>query len=509
MILIIHQENRPIQVFRNKEELTFESKKLSSLLFELSNRFLSELIIWCHKDLKEYLNVDDLNQVFNHSLIMASFSTSKTTVISDSIGYIDQTPFINVNYETSYPTWRMSSDIGGVNSQVLRLMIGKVNEDLNFEYFLNSLAKIAMPNGLFCYSEPKLLIKNAPLVLKKKRSIVTLFKFVKQHYKTRWMLILSFNYLIYKGKISIISFLYALFYKNRIRLIDFKDIHIQTPIKYEIFDLDVVIPTIGREKYLYNVLLDLNEQSILPKNVIIIEQNSDESSNSNLDYLQSELWKFEIKHQFTHQIGACNSRNMALKNVTSNWVFFADDDIRIQHHFIEKSFNEINKYGVKAITVSCLMKDEIEKYNFLFQWPTFGSGCSIVNVKKINNSKFDMAFEHGFGEDADFGMQLRNQGVDVIYVPTVQLLHLKASIGGFRTKFVHQWEKDITQPKPSPTVMLYKQKYNSSEQLLGFKTLLFFKFYRLQSIKNPFKYFQTMRNRWNVSKKWSEILEKK
>jgi GT2 family glycosyltransferase len=36
--------------------------------------------------------------------------------------------------------------------------------------------------------------------------------------------------------------------------------------------------------------------------------------------------------------------------------------------------------------------------------------------------------------DNDFGMQLRNQGHDVLYLPEPQILHLKAPMGGFRTE---------------------------------------------------------------------------
>jgi hypothetical protein len=57
--------------------------------------------------------------------------------------------------------------------------------------------------------------------------------------------------------------------------------------------------------------------------------------------------------------------------------------------------------------------------------------------------------------DNDFGMQLRNQGVDVLYLPEPKILHLKAPVGGFRTKPKLAWENDEIQPKPSPTVMLF------------------------------------------------------
>ena len=321
------------------------------------------------------------------------------------------------------------------------------------------------------------------------------------------MLLLGFNLWIYEKKAVILPFIKALFYKSKTAKIDFSSIKINRNIKKSSpFNIDVVIPTIGRKKYLFDVLSDLNKQTILPKNVIIIEQNPDNNGVSELDYLKTNTWNFNIIHQFIHQTGACNARNLALDKVTSKWVFFADDDIRIPQDFIENISIKSANLQQNAVTVSCLIENEIEKFDYPFQWPTFGSGCSVVNMIKAKNCKFDMAFEHGFGEDADFGMQLRNQGIDVVYLPTIQLTHLKAPVGGFRTKFVHPWENKNEQPKPSPTVMLYKQKYSSKKQLLGYKTLLFAKFYRLQNIKNPFLYLKSMRKRWEISKKWSRIL---
>jgi GT2 family glycosyltransferase len=40
-----------------------------------------------------------------------------------------------------------------------------------------------------------------------------------------------------------------------------------------------------------------------------------------------------------------------------------------------------------------------------------------------------MALEFGYGEDTDFGMQLRNKGFDVIYFPDLKITHLKAPMG--------------------------------------------------------------------------------
>ena len=77
------------------------------------------------------------------------------------------------------------------------------------------------------------------------------------------------------------------------------------------------------------MLKDLSVQTHSPKRVIIIEQNPDLNSKSELDYLFNESWPFQIIHEFIHQTGACNARNLALSKVKSKFVFSCDDDNRI------------------------------------------------------------------------------------------------------------------------------------------------------------------------------------
>jgi len=103
-------------------------------------------------------------------------------------------------------------------------------------------------------------------------------------------------------------------------------------------------------------------------------------------------------------------------------------------------------------------------------------------------------------------MQLRNKGCDILYFSNPKILHLKAPIGGFRTKPVLKWQNDKILPKPSPTVMLYLILHFTKEQNLGYKTILFFKYYKLQNSKNPFRYFVYFRKQWKRSVFWANEL---
>jgi GT2 family glycosyltransferase len=396
-----------------------------------------------------------------------------------------------------------------IHSKVL-LQAHSISKDIDFYFYLSSLAKILMPLGLFCYSEPKLLT-NFDVKSNIKASNFLLFKFVKQNYRTRWVFLLFLNLLIYKKKFCFLPLVFSLFYeKPNTRKISLKTIE----VKLHNNDLrntsyDVVIPTIGRKKYLFNFLNDLNQQTLLPQNVIIVEQNPIENSISELDFVINENWKFNIKPIFTHQSGVCNARNLALQEIESEWVFFADDDVRIEPSFINLTLDEIANYDANIVTLRCHLQSEKKLYNNVFQWINFGSGCSFAKFSTIKKIKFDMGFEFGFGEDADFGMQLRNQGHDILYLPEPSILHLKAPIGGFRTKPVLAWHQDTIQPKPSPTVMLYKIKHDTKEQILGYKTILFFKFYNHQKIKNPIRYLSKFQKQWKQSIFWANELKRK
>ena len=213
-----------------------------------------------------------------------------------------------------------------------------------------------------------------------------------------------------------------------------------------------------------------------------------------------------IIHKFTHITGACNARNLGLDQVTSDYVYLADDDNKFDEHLLKTIVEKMQQYKLSVMTMSYLQEGELEVHNTPIQWSTFGAGSSVIDSDFVRGIRFDMTLEHGYGEDADFGMQLRNSGADIIYFPNVKIMHLKAPLGGFRTAFKHPWMASKIQPKPSPTVMLYRRNNLTPCQLLGYKTKLFIKFYKTQEIRNPMKYLKHFNMQWNTSLLWANKL---
>jgi len=510
MIILIHQNaQQVIKVLKGETEIKISGTLCTKTFWELAEKFPEEIIAWCEEKYSADLNIEQWSQIFHQDLIMASYAIDNA-FFPDGIGYIDQLPFVNVNRKVLYATWQMSSDVGGIKGKTLLKFKSLFKGNTDFDFLLNSIAKIGQQNGLFCYSAPGLVSKTSDKEPESTATSSQLFSFVYRYYNTIWTSVLLWCYWKYENEFPLKAYLQA-FLKEKcfLQKVDLSAIKIQSnKIPETSTSIDVIIPTIGRPKYLMRVIEDLSLQSLLPKKVIVVEQNPDVNSLSELPELHSKTWPFEITHHFIHQTGACNARNIALKEVVADWVFFCDDDNLIEPQVLAKSLSEIRRYGIQMLNTAYLQPGEKVIFNILKQWGTFGTGNGIIQRKFIESASFSSIYEHGYGEDADFGMQLRQLGCDIIYHPEIEILHLKAPMGGFREKPILAWEQEEPLPKPSPTLMAFALKYYTVAQIRGFKTSLFLKYYNKQDIKNPITYIREMRKRWEKSEVWAEKLMK-
>ena len=510
MIIIYHNKSKVTEIVSTETGI-FTSKinrNIAEVLFDLTDKFRDEIVVWCHESERDNLNVSAIETLFHHKKLLFSYSSSTNNFLDNRLGYFEDSPFIKINKEVRYATWQMNSCVGAVHASVINACKKDLNAKDNFDYFLNSFAKSAMPHGLLCYSEPRLLMQKKVVESKRKSNTYELFRFTKQHYRTRWVFLLFFNLLLFEKQFQLVPFIFSLFYRKRnFNSESLNQIALASNKKnIELGTIDVLIPTIGRKDYLLNVLNNLASQTYLPKNVIIIEQNPLENSQSDLDFIQNSKWPFVIKHHFTNRSGACNARNIGLTMVESEFTFFADDDIVFENDLLEKALLTFQKTGNEVFLVACHLESQTVIPHQIKQFAVFGAGHAFVKSTCFKDLKFNVAYEFGFGEDNDFGMQLRNRGYDILYVSTSKILHLKAPIGGFRTKPSVPWQDDSIQPKPLPTVMLFKLLYDTKEQLLNYKVTLFFKNLNKEFIFNPVKYIRLFNKKWTRSIFWANEL---
>ncbi|WP_445454371.1 glycosyltransferase family 2 protein [Flavobacterium sp. 25HG05S-40] len=486
-----------------------KNRNIVAVLLDFAAKFEHEILVWCTESNRNCLNVSAIPTLLHHQKLLISFNLSSKNYFDHHLGYIEDSPFIKINKNVKYASWQMSSRVGAIHATALSACKNDLKAEYNFDFFLNSFAKRAMVNGLLCYSEPSLLVDKKSDDKAPCATLSELFKFTKQHYKTRWVFLLFFNMMLFEKKFPLVPFLQSFFYKKR--TFNPKQLNqlLLESSKNQINEgtIDVLIPTIGRKEYLQNVLINLASQTYLPKNVIIIEQNPNSNSSSELEFIQNQQWPFVIKHHFTHQSGACNARNIGLALIESEFTFFADDDIIFENNLLESAIATFKSTGNEVFLVACHLQSQTIIEQPPKQFTVFGAGHAFVKSTCLADMKFDMGYEFGFGEDNDFGMQLRNKGYDILYISTSRILHLKAPIGGFRTKPVLRWQNDKIQPKPSPTVMLFRLKYDTKEQLRNYKTTLLFKNLNIKFLRNPFKYINVFKQKWNRSVYWASQLK--
>lgn len=503
MIFVFHKNNKVVKITQNYLEISFEKMEVTSALFLLAKKYKKEQIVWCHIDFEYALNFKFIGALSLSTHTILSYNPYLNNYLNSKLGYIDQNSILKVNKKVKFQTWQMHESVGIISSNLL-LKIEKHNNDTtNFNYFLNAIANRTFMNGVLCYSEPQLL-NNLVLDASASSTDKELFQFVKQHYNLKWFFLLFFSVLMYERKVLFVPFLQALFYKRKpILKEDFISEVFEKNVTISNCSIDVVIPTIGRASYLKDFLVDLKQQEVLPNSVIIVEQNPKLNAESELSFLTDETWPFKIIHHLITQTGACNARNLALQEIRSAWVFFADDDIRIASDFLKKAVHKIKCLEANAVLFSCLLKNQKATFLIPHQTAVFGSGCAMVKAEFASKIDFDTKYEFCFGEDTDYGMKLKHLGTDVIYLPQPEILHIKAPIGGFRTPPKYLWSEAVIQPKPSPTILLNLLRYATPEQQKGYKMIYFMK---SLNWKKPFQSFKQINKHWNSSLFWANKL---
>jgi glycosyltransferase involved in cell wall biosynthesis len=505
VLVVYHANQKVLRVLLDKQPLDVASPgdTICTILTKLALEYPNELLVWCHENAAQAIQLEKIPSLVTLPHEIISFQTGYGGYFGSAIEWVEESLFVAVPKHIRYATWMISAQAGAMQAR-LWTQIASSNSSDSFDYTLHSIGKRVQSSGVFCYSEPALLNENWNTSIASATSY-ELYRFVKQHYKGIWVWILFWQQRRYQNKWACWSLMRTWLISRKKPIV--LSIETQQANDSVASAVSVLIPTLNRPQYLADFLTDLQTQTHLPKEVIIIEQNPETTSESQLTAVLAQNWNFKIIHLFTHQLGVCHARNLGLKQVTGEWVFFADDDIRISPSFLEESLHKIHQNSAQAVSFACISPQQSAEEKPVIQWNAFGGGSSIVAAKALQNCSFSVVFEHGFGEDLDFGMQLRRSGTDVLFFSSPAITHLKAPAGGFRVKKTRLWEQETTMPKPAPTVMAYLQRYYTPNQLASYKLLLLLKYYAKQSIKNPVLYYRHFQKQWKQSVYWASKLE--
>lgn len=296
--MLIHDDwiIRHIETHNTDAELEVEiyvGRSAVSALLELAQRFPVERIAWLHETLKEETDCSHWKDLLAHPLELLSWEPGERHWMSAEIERIDfSSPFVNTEAMKGvrYATWMVSASMGIAQAGLLeKFSIFSAIE--HFPFFLTLAARLGMKQGVLPYLEPALSrYKPKKTVQRKEIDPREFFSFIKSVYGEKSAIFYLLQKTVYRVDNAYSWWAYLRAPKYDFTKLEFDALHenmfIHSVDSKE--TIDVIIPTLGRKKYLYDVLVDLTKQTLIPKKVIIVEQHADEHAASELDYLNTE-----------------------------------------------------------------------------------------------------------------------------------------------------------------------------------------------------------------------------
>lgn len=232
--------------------------------------------------------------------------------------------------------------------------------------------------------------------------------------------------------------------------------------------ITVAIVTRNRASDLRDCLDSLVRQTLVPKNIVIVNNNSTDQTEKVIHQFASIL---PIRAVVEKKTGYPAVYNRALKEVKTRWVAFIDDDCAADKQWYGKFLKAIKRFrGYAAVAGSSYNFYPTNSYACAFQFAyeywrlrsidktsvldyrALDSRNIIYNTQLLSRLKiaFDEAFAVG-AEDSDIGLQIQENGLQAAYVRDVIVHHKEP------TSWRSFWRKKKNQAK---ALRLLTQKWS-------------------------------------------------
>ncbi|QWN35859.1 glycosyltransferase family 2 protein [Cobetia sp. 4B] len=101
------------------------------------------------------------------------------------------------------------------------------------------------------------------------------------------------------------------------------------------YNISVIIPAYNVEKYIADTLLSILKQSLLPYEIIVVDDGSTDSTLQVINELKVHS-HLPLKVISTDNRGVGEARNIGLKHASGNYVYFLDSDDLVKPEFISE-----------------------------------------------------------------------------------------------------------------------------------------------------------------------------
>ena len=199
----------------------------------------------------------------------------------------------------------------------------------------------------------------------------------------------------------------------------------------------IAICTKNRHQYLNNLLRDLKKQTITPNEYIFVE-NIRERQFFSHQKIYNILKHPHIKYLTTTGNNLATSRNICLKNVSNNLIFFLDDDIHIKKDTLSIVLQAFkNNPNVDGFSVRTVHPGQGIFPHFTDYWynqgyfntkepvirPVSATTILCLKVSSLQKNSINFNETYNFCEDLDFFCQMKKHGLLLCYLPSVTAYH--------------------------------------------------------------------------------------
>ncbi len=207
-------------------------------------------------------------------------------------------------------------------------------------------------------------------------------------------------------------------------------------------DISIYVPVYNGEKTIKACLDSILNQSLKPKKILVINDNSNDKT---LDILNRYKDKIEIIHNLPNK-GVTYSRDLAVNTLGTKYIASIDADVELEKYWLEKIYSSL--FETKATLVGGKLYEKFvnNPYNFwrsirLKQnWgeknilnPKFVFGCNnILDTTKLNLKELYTNKSEYFktnGEDVELSLKLRKNNHILYYNNDAKCYHLQDDNG--------------------------------------------------------------------------------
>lgn len=193
--------------------------------------------------------------------------------------------------------------------------------------------------------------------------------------------------------------------------------------------VSLVVGTVGRVIELERLLDSLAVQSLLPHEVFVVDQNEDERLAAVIGRFQSRLPLIWLR---TASRGLSRARNLALREVTGDWVCFPDDDCQYPPRLIEQFAAVVDGIDAGGLIVGeghgrSLWPGYLGRYSIWWVGVSYRIFLRQEAVRQVG--EFDPRLgvgagtPFGSGEETDYLIRCLQKGVRLYYCPQLQVDH--------------------------------------------------------------------------------------